>query len=267
MLLTCYYFSFVYAPEGHFPVTVYGTTFCIPIHSSVAFLMGITLVENLNLLPSYFFFCIAWFLLATYEARRAHPSPWAGCLRLRHMYTMIMKSKPIAESISPNENVAVVIAYEEENKRRYQEEQEILNARHETAQQLTALYGQGATMTEDISTDRVTKIDGNLVTDLINSVNPLATNLLPYQQMTGRVASWIRIFRSIITWDENFAAFYILNACIMLGILFLYVPWGFITRWFFRLAIWIFLGRKLLYHRVAVSTSLIKRKTYISIAF
>merc|ERR1711865_754900 len=32
------------------------------------------------------------------------------------------------------------------------------------------------------------------------------------------------------------------NACIMLGILFLYVPWGFITRWFFRLAIWIFLG-------------------------
>jgi hypothetical protein len=230
----------------HLPLKIYGTELNLPIHSFVAFLMGITLVENLNLLPSYLLFSIAWFLMATYEASMKHPSPWAGSIRLKHMYmnTIYGKVRAFPESIAEYENEAAVRAYDEELKRRHEEEQEILKQRQETARQLTELYGQGATEPDDLSAIRVTKKDVNIVNDMISSVNPLSTSLLPIQQMLGHTASYIRILHSILSWDESIYAFLILNASIAVGIIFLFVPWGWIARWFFRLTIWIFLGRK-----------------------
>jgi hypothetical protein len=79
---------------------------------------------------------------------------------------------------------------------------------------------------------------------MLYSVNPLATSLLPIQQMLGQIASYIRILRSIVSWDERINAFLILNSSIAIGVIFLFIPWGWVARWFFRLTIWTFLGRK-----------------------
>ena len=206
--------------------------------------MGITLVENLNLMPSYLLFSIAWFLMATYEASMKHPSPWAGSITLKQMYLSAIYGKAFPESIAEYENEAAVRAYDEELKRRYEEEQELLKQRQETARQLTELYGRGATEPEDLSAERFTKKDVNIVNDMLYSVNPLAASLLPIQQMLGQIASYIRILRSIVSWDERINAFLILNSSIAVGVIFLFIPWGWVARWFFRLTIWIFLGRK-----------------------
>ena len=123
-------------------------------------------------------------------------------------------------------------------------EQELLKQRQETARQLTELYGRGATEPDDLSAERFTKKDVNIVNDMLYSVNPLAASLLPIQQMLGQIASYIRILRSIVSWDERINAFLILNSSIAVGVIFLFIPWGSVARWFFRLTIWIFLGRK-----------------------
>ena len=56
--------------------SLFGSRFKIPIHSIVAFWMGIKLIDNFNLIPSFTFFSIAWLLLATNEERHRNPSPW-----------------------------------------------------------------------------------------------------------------------------------------------------------------------------------------------
>mmetsp|Transcript_24379 Transcript_24379/g.28228 ORF Transcript_24379/g.28228 Transcript_24379/m.28228 type:complete len:282 (+) Transcript_24379:3-848(+) len=153
-----------------------------------------------------------------------------------------MYRKPFNESIVEYENNAAVHAYTQEENRRKEEKQKELKQQQETAQQLKELYGQGSTEPEKLSSEQVDKKDGNQVVDTINTVNPLTTSLLPYQQMLGEAASYIRIFRSIIHWDESFYAFLILNTSVAVGIIFLFVPWGWVLRWLFRLMIWIFLG-------------------------
>ena len=122
--------------RGHLRIKLYGTELNLPIHSCVAFVMGVTLIENLNLLPSYLLFSIAWLLTATYEARQTHPSPWAGTLTISDMWSSAIHNKSFPDSISEFENESAVRAYEEESRLRYEEEQEILKQRQETAQQL-----------------------------------------------------------------------------------------------------------------------------------
>mmetsp|Transcript_14702 Transcript_14702/g.30086 ORF Transcript_14702/g.30086 Transcript_14702/m.30086 type:complete len:637 (-) Transcript_14702:35-1945(-) len=228
--------------RGHHEIKIFGRSLSVPMHSLVAFVMGVTLVENLNLLPSYLLFSIAWFLAATYEARNAHPSPWAAPFTLSDMWSSALYSKSFPSTIYQFENEAAVVKYEQETKLRYEEEQEILKQRRETDKQLSELYGEGATEPEDLSTGIVTKKSVNIIIDKINSVNPLATMLLPIQQMLGNTASMIRILRSVISWDESIYAFLILNFSIVFGIIFLFIPWDWLTHWLSRIVIWFFLG-------------------------
>jgi hypothetical protein len=48
--------------RGHKDVQIFGLKFKLALHSFVAFFLGTTLVENLNLLPGYFLFCVSWLL-------------------------------------------------------------------------------------------------------------------------------------------------------------------------------------------------------------
>eukprot|EP00536_Pseudo-nitzschia_multiseries_P010292 jgi/Psemu1/319826/estExt_fgenesh1_pm.C_3080005 len=228
--------------RGHYRIKFFGRSLNLPIHSFVAFVMGVTLIENFNLLPSYALFSIAWVLIATYEARQAHPSPWRGTLTLSDMWSSAIKQKSVPAAISAFENEAAVVRYDEEMKRRFEEEQEILKRRQETAQQLSEFYGAGSTEPEDLSAESETKRVGSIIMDKINAVNPLATSLLPIQQMLGNTASFIRILRSLVSWDESIYAFLILNVSLVLGITFLFIPWDLLTRCSLRILIWCLLG-------------------------
>jgi hypothetical protein len=208
----------------------------LPLHSLFAFLMGVTLVENLNLWPSYSLFCVSWLLAATNEERLRDPSPWHGALTLAQMWYAILSGKISPVYISEHENEAAIRAYQEEMNRRFEQEKEQLKERQEAAKALSEFLAGGTTQPEDVSGDLETKLPGN------RTINPMAIALLPVQQALGQVCSVVRIIRSVLMWDESYLAFIIWNSCLLVGFIFLFVPWHFLVRCTARILVWTLLG-------------------------
>jgi hypothetical protein len=66
--------------------------------------------------------------------------------------------------------------------------------------------------------------------------------LSPVQQNLGRVIVYLRIAKSFVTWEQSRASFWLVNTCVLAGILLVGIPWDFLIHWAFRIAVWIFLG-------------------------
>jgi hypothetical protein len=198
--------------------------------------MGVTLVENLNLMPSYSLFCVSWLLAATNEERLRNPSPWHGCLSVGQMWYAFLVGKVPPVNIADHENEAAIRAYEEEMERRFAEEREQLKERQEAAKALAEFLEGGSTQPEDVNDEMETKISHR------PNLNPMAIALFPIQQALGQVCKVVRIVRSVVMWDESYLAFIIWNVCFLLGIAFLFVPWHFLARWTARILVWSLLG-------------------------
>lgn len=210
----------------------------IPIHSAVFFIMGITLVENFDLLPSYFLFSIAWLLLTTNEFRQKHPSPWHESLSYLQLWYAVLANQVPPVVIDSHENEGAIRSYEAEQKRR--QEREVARAKEirERAERIDALFSdERNSAAEAFSDDNATKL-GAYRTGL----NPLAKALLPIQQTLGDVCKTLRIISSIVLWDESIYAFLIVTGCLVMGLIFLWFPWSFVLRWVVRILIWTFLG-------------------------
>lgn len=221
--------------RGHFPVNLFGLKFRLPIHSMVAFSMGVTLIENLNLLPSYWLFAIAWFLLATNGARHRNPSPWHRSLTFGQMwYCFLADSSPPVE-IADNENEAAIRRFEEAAAERRKGREEDKEDSKEAAAKLTEFLSN-EDEDEAVDGDLSTKVSGGV------SVNPLKPILLPLQKVLGMICKALRIVCSIVTWDESLYAFVLTNVCLIGGLALIWVPWSFVMRWTARILVWTVLG-------------------------
>jgi hypothetical protein len=79
-------------------------TLNLPIHSIVAFLVGILLAEDYNLFPSFLLFGIAWVLLGTMEYQNSHPSPWRKKRTyLEHLQVLVF-NRQFTDTIDSYEN-------------------------------------------------------------------------------------------------------------------------------------------------------------------
>ena len=80
------------------------TTIRLPLHSAVAFVGGVLLVENYNLMPSFVLFSIAWLFLAMSDNINRNPSPWRQPRSFAElMGVLIWNSSPV-KTIEPNQN-------------------------------------------------------------------------------------------------------------------------------------------------------------------
>jgi hypothetical protein len=220
--------------RGHYEVKVGGYKLKLPLHSVIAFLMGVYLIDNFNYLPSFTLFSVAWFLLATNEHRQQNPSPWHGTMTFLQMWYAVVAGKPPPVEIADHENEAAIRRYEATIQERKEKEKAAAQEAKETAEKLLQLAAanEEAGATEAIET----KVGGAI------TLNPLATTLLPYQTKLGLVCKSLRIVSSMVLWDESIYAFLITNACLALGIALIWVPWGFVIRWTLRIIIWVTLG-------------------------
>lgn len=215
-----------------------GRKVLIPIHSAIAFVMGITLVENFNYLPSYSLFSIAWLLLATNEFRLQHPSPWHASLSYLQLWQAIWANQVPAGVIRAHQNEEAIQKYEAEMKRCQEKEVARAQQARETAERIDALFSdERNSAAEAFHEDDFTKLGANRLT-----LNPLAKALLPIQQTLGEVCKALRIISSVILWDESIYAFLIVTCCLILGFLFLWIPWSIFLRWVIRILVWTFLG-------------------------
>jgi F0F1-type ATP synthase assembly protein I len=201
----------------------------VPLHSMLAFLLATSLVENLELVPSFSFGCIVWMMIATLEMRAHNPNPWKRSQRLsRLLYSLVIgKNISSARAIEPNENLDAIKRAEEMWKERLKDAKEKAEKRALQYQKEQEQYWQEMAELE-ADADIGTKLGGL-------SFDPTKAWLLPIQQWLGIICESLRVVRNVIYWEEPYISFWITLGCLLLSLLFYFVPWGFVVRWTLRI--------------------------------
>jgi hypothetical protein len=226
--------------RGHLQVNLCGWKFKLALHSMVAFVMGIFLVENYDLFPSFFLLSVAWFFLATNEERQRNPSPWNQSATFGEMWTALLMGRTTRKQVMvvDDELKPLITAYEAAGEDRRKEKQESKKNTKKQGSMMDAYFAQ--------EVEEATAMEGDLDNIETNTgrmqLNPLKPILLPIQQILGQVCVSLRVVRSLVTWDESIYAFLLTNACLVGGVALIFVPWGWFIRWALRILVWTLLG-------------------------
>jgi len=223
--------------RGHYELNI-GAKIKLPLHSILCFFLSTFVVENLNYIPAFSLFCIAWLLLATNEERQRNPSPWKHSLTFSEMwYAVLANSSPSIE-IADNENEAAIRRYEEAKAAEAKAQvDKTLEMKKQNEELGNYMADEAAESLEDSTAYQATSVGGGGL-----QINPLKPILLPIQRILGQVCIGLRIVSSIVSWDESQYAFIITNACIVGGLILMFIPWSFFLRWIARILVWILTG-------------------------
>lgn len=209
-----------------------------PVHSLVAFIGCTCLVENPDFLPSFFFGCIGWMLLATIEGRSHHPNPWNRSKTFSHFLTALFFGKDIVapQLIAAHENEDGVMDTETfwAKRLRLNEEkakQRALQYAEESEQYMKDLKEIGDT-NEDLDAPTVGGI----------SFDPTRAYLFPIHHYLRATCIFLRVSKNILVWEESYISFWIASACFVLSFAVFFVPWGFLIQWTLRIIVWCTLG-------------------------
>jgi C2 domain len=226
--------------RGHYQVNIYRCKFKLPLHSMVAFVMGISLIEDFNLLPSFFFFCIAWFFLATNEQRQRNPSPWHKSATFGGLWFAFLTGKTWSTEIVPNndELQPLIIDYTAAHEVLLKTKEAQSNKGAKQMDLMDAYFVQE----EEALVDEQNNEEGIETTTGGFQLNVLKPILLPIQKVLGQICGVLRIARSIVTWDESLYAFAIVNVSLFAGTILFFVPWSCLVRWILRVVVWTLLG-------------------------
>jgi hypothetical protein len=203
--------------------------FNLPLHSMIAFFMAVTLVENPTLCFAYFWFANGWLLLAIQSWRNNNPHIWKRTTPFIHILMMMAldKTAPI-EKIEENFQKEEADAYEIYMKEREERAQKVALERQEEKRKLSAEH-QG----EVVDLDKEGK--NEMSTKISFAPSLLLPYLYPLQQLLASMCYYLRIVRNVYLWDESYYAFYLVAGSLVIGTVFLILPWTFILRWLGRL--------------------------------
>eukprot|EP00537_Pseudo-nitzschia_pungens_P003533 CAMPEP_0172372246 /NCGR_PEP_ID=MMETSP1060-20121228/46652_1 /TAXON_ID=37318 /ORGANISM="Pseudo-nitzschia pungens, Strain cf. cingulata" /LENGTH=1198 /DNA_ID=CAMNT_0013098153 /DNA_START=437 /DNA_END=4033 /DNA_ORIENTATION=+ len=227
--------------RGHFDITLplVGKSIVLPVHSMMAFLTAVVLVENPILFPSFWFGSLAWLLIAIGGWRRSSENVWFRC----HSYAQILKMLFLGDDyalphrIQPFENFekAQVEAENwvnriEESAARATRAAEEANASEAERQKELAEIGEA-------DTDLGTKVgEGGL------GIDPVRAALYPIQLMLGIFVCSVRFTKHVFTWQEAYFSFWITTCSLVLSVLCLFVPWFWCIKWGSRIFAWTIFG-------------------------
>jgi len=224
--------------RGHFQLDLGSHTFMVPVHSIVAFLFAVYLVERPQLIPSFFFASVAWALLAIVGWRGNSKNIWTQCKSYQEMLEALIigNSRKQPLSYAPFHHYDDAKSEIEDWQKRLKDADAAAEEAYHEAQvaeqeRLKELgeVGDGAT---DISTG----------TGVTLSIDPVRKALFPVQQVLGSILLKLRFAKNIAIWEECYFSFWITTACIILSIVCLFVPWFFLMKWISRIVIWMFFG-------------------------
>jgi len=213
----------------------------LPLNSICAFIMAIKLVEKPTLLPTFCFFSLGWLLTVAMRLRNAHPNPWRRSPTIRDLFLVLIFGK--TRQLSSEK---IEIGEGAEEAQRYSQEWAdlITNAEKKAAEQAAEIAKEQEELYRELEEG------GGANTEIASSFNgpnltPMAVAkkyLYPIQQTMIIVCEVVRFVRNIILWEEPIYSFWITMISFILSVLFYFVPWAFIVRWFSRLVAWALFG-------------------------
>jgi hypothetical protein len=213
-------------------------TILLPLHSMSAFTIGVLLSEHYNLLPSFVLFAISWLLFASSGSLSNNPSPWQKPIPFFQLSQALFLGELDSMTIESFQNKAEIEEYEA----RQQAFQKQLEEEARKAAELKSLDKTDAELAAMNETEEVEMATNKEFDKGGIHLNPLEPILFPVQQNLHKVCVYLRIARSLVTWQEPLYAFWLCLSCLAAGIVFLFIPWAFITRWAIRIVVWTFLG-------------------------
>ena len=213
----------------------------LPLHSLYFFFAATTLAERPSLYPSFFFFNIAWFLLAMQLWRNASPNPWHRSKTFLGLLTALVTGRSIdgpPKSILAHQNEKESI--EEDRLWKLRVEKAMKDA-EEAAEERNRLLAEHESMVAEVgdqkaNTDIATGTGGGV------SLDPLKFVLYPVQLILAQICTVLRFIRNVMIWDEPYIAFLLTVGSTTIGFVFLFVPWSFLFRWTSRIVAWVVFG-------------------------
>jgi len=230
--------------RGHYEVSLAGRKEKLPLHSMVAFTWGVLVTNNYNRFVSFLLFSISWLFLATNERRRSNPSPWHRCRSYSDLLKSFLAGTCLGWIGSASTETKTIVA--NENLQAIEQATEASEAQKELKEQKLKEKEHAAKLAEidsaEAAADALIAIATTKSEGLKTRFNPLKIFLEPIQQFLRDWCRKLRVVKSIVTWEENFYAFWITTSCFIASILLFFIPWGWVFRWLIRLIVWIFLG-------------------------
>lgn len=74
------------------------------------------------------------------------------------------------------------------------------------------------------------------------SIDPFKPILFPLQQSLATVVRYLRHIRYVMFWEECYISFWVVTGCLLLSVIFLFVPWFFLLTWGARVTVWSLFG-------------------------
>ncbi|CAB9505695.1 expressed unknown protein [Seminavis robusta] len=238
--------------RGTYKVNVFGREMLLPVNSALLFTWGVLVTQNYNRFPSFVMFSIAWVFLISAALSRRHPSPWHQCESYRDLLQGLISellhviigdsSRSVLvrmkETIAANENEEEIQRYNDERQQRKKVEQSVkLKKAAELEEEVERHKAEMAVLSEaNIATAKRETVN------FFQAANPLKPILHPIQTVLHQLCIYMRIVKSIVSWQENYYPFWIVTFCFVISALIFFVPWGLILRWLIRILVWVFLG-------------------------
>lgn len=208
-----------------------------PIHSLSAFMLGIAVVENPELIPSAVFSCLAWIMIASNGYRRSLPDVWSRCKSFDEFVEVLFlgTSRYYPDNIAAFENFEEAEAFLEKWRKRIAASEEAARKAYKQSveQQLEIVKDIDEIGENNID---ITTKDGGV------SMDPFKPILFPVQQHLAKACRYLRHIRFIIAWEECYISFWVTIGFLLLSLFCFFIPWFYLMKWTFRCVVWLFLG-------------------------
>ena len=201
-----------------------------PLYSMLAYIGGSYVVERPYLLPSLFFWFVAFGMMASYGNRSHHPSPWHRGRPITDFVSAFTKGKirASASHIKAGEGAKEAEGLEQARQSRVEFDAVAASKKNEMDRRVSEV---------EEAADR-SKASGGAK---VPQIDPMAM-LIPIQQKIDEAIWFPRFAKSVVCWENNTAAAVMTGGSFAIAILLSILPTTWLIQWFFRILIHLGLG-------------------------
>lgn len=204
----------------------------IPLYSALVFLSAIYVIENVHLIPAYFFLILGSCMYLQMNRRSRNPSPWH---RSHSFWFHLTRILPF---FSWTQKQGITI----EKGEGYDEMLEREKQRQKTLEEDKLLQAKISSVRQELNSILAALSDFSLqTTEMANAFNPLS-KLLPLQLLLGKIMFYLRMVKSILSCDDSQISFAVTVSLFFIAAILSVLPIGWIFHWMSRVVIWVFLG-------------------------
>jgi hypothetical protein len=200
----------------------------LPLHSFLLFCVSILLVERPHMIPGLFCLGVAWFMLVNMHVRIQSPSPWHRCSSFGHYLRILLLGSSLQafDRVDPADGWEEQKEIEDALKKRVDEDARFFEKKEAAEKEL-----------EEVE---------NIVLQTKSNAAIIPVELLvilgKVQGIVGDICRLCRFIDALIIWEESDLSFWITAFFLAIGVIFLFVPWGFLLKWILRITVVLLMG-------------------------